>query len=86
MDFLGFSLMLCVGNTAGWLAAIYVPGGDRLLLANVTIATLGAFAGGLAVALIFPVTGGLGAGLGAVPAAALALAAAYRWRRSRRDS
>ena len=86
MDFLGFSLMLCVGNTAGWLVAIYVPGGDRRLFANVAIATLGAFAGGLAVALIFPVTGGLGAGIGAVPAAALALLLAYRWRRLRRES
>lgn len=86
MDFLGFSLMLCVGNTAGWLVAIYVPGGDRLLLANITIATLGAFAGGLAVALLFPVSGGLGAGIGAVPAAAVALLLAYRWRRARRNS
>jgi hypothetical protein len=86
MDFLGFTLMLCVGNTAGWLVAIYVPGGDRLLLANVAIATLGAFAAGISVALIFPVTGGLGAGFGAVPGAALALLAAYRWRRPRRDS
>jgi hypothetical protein len=86
MDFLGFILMLCVGNTAGWLVAIYVKDGDRLLLANVTIATLGAFAGGLAVALVFPVIGGIGAGMGAVPGAALALLAAYRWRYSHRPS
>jgi len=86
MDFLGFILMLCVGNTAGWLIAIYVKDGDRLLLANVTVATIGAFAGGLSVALVFPVTGGIGAGIGALPGSALALLAAYRWRHLHRPS
>jgi hypothetical protein len=83
MDFLGFVLMLCVGNTAGWLVAIYVKDGERRLLENVTIATIGAFMAGLSVAYLFPVTGGIGAGMGAIPGAALALFAAYRLRRAR---
>jgi len=82
MDFLGFTLMLCVGNTAGWLVAIYVRGGDRRLLFNTAVATIGAFAAGLATVWAFPSTEGLGAGIGAVPGAAVALLLGYRLRRA----
>lgn len=83
MDFLGFILMLCIGNTAGWLIAIYVKDGDLHLLENITIATIGSFVGGLSFAALFPVTGGIGAGMGAIPGAAIFLLAAYRLRRAR---
>ena len=83
MDLVTIAIMLCIGNTAAWLAAIYVEGGDRLLLPNIILGTIGAFVPGLLIDRYLPGTGIAGSGLGAMCGAGLLIYAAHRWRRQR---
>jgi uncharacterized membrane protein YeaQ/YmgE (transglycosylase-associated protein family) len=49
--------MLCIGNTAGWLASIYTVGGDHRLLINVVAGIIGAAIAGLLIEYVFLIPG-----------------------------
>ena len=60
MDLTSIVIMLCIGNTAGWIAGIYFEGGRFGLLGDVTAATAGAMLAGYLYRLPVPVAGTIG--------------------------
>ena len=57
MNTLGIAIMLCIGNTTGWLATMYVKDGERRLLRNVSVGILGALGAGSLIAYVLPQSG-----------------------------
>jgi uncharacterized membrane protein YeaQ/YmgE (transglycosylase-associated protein family) len=78
MDLFSIILMLCVGNTAGWLAGIYIEAGRFGILGDVSAATAGALAAGFVYRQFVPLAGTVGLLAAGIVAAALAL---VLWRR-----
>ncbi len=60
MDLFTIVLMLCIGNTAGWLVGIYMEGGRLGVLGDVSAATAGALAAGLVYRQFVPEAGHIG--------------------------
>ena len=73
MDLFSIVLMLCVGNTAGWMAGIYVEGGRLGILGDVSAATAGALATGFVYRQFVPVAGTVGLLAAGMVAAVLVL-------------
>ncbi len=73
MDLFSIILMLCVGNTVGWLAGIYVQGGLLGILGDVIVATVGALAAGFVYRQFGPEAGAVGLLAAGIVAAALAV-------------
>jgi uncharacterized membrane protein YeaQ/YmgE (transglycosylase-associated protein family) len=78
MDLFSIIVMLCVGNTVGWLAGIYVEGGRLGILGDVSAATAGALATGFVYRQFVPQAGTIGLLAAGIVAATLAL---VLWRR-----
>jgi uncharacterized membrane protein YeaQ/YmgE (transglycosylase-associated protein family) len=78
MDLFSIILMLCVGNTVGWLAGIYMEGGRFGILGDVSAATAGALATGIVYRQFVPQAGIIGLLAAGIAAATLAL---VLWRR-----
>jgi uncharacterized membrane protein YeaQ/YmgE (transglycosylase-associated protein family) len=78
MDLFSIIIMLCVGNTVGWLAGIYVEGGRLGILGDVSAATAGALATGFVYRQFVPQAGTIGLLAAGIVAATLAL---VLWRR-----
>jgi uncharacterized membrane protein YeaQ/YmgE (transglycosylase-associated protein family) len=57
MDLTSIVIMLCIGNTAGWLAGIYWEGGRYGLLGDVAGATVGSLVAGILFRAILPALG-----------------------------
>lgn len=78
MDLFSIVLMLCVGNVAGWLVAIYMETGRFGVLGDVSVATAGALAAGFIYRQFIPQAGTIGLLAAGIVAAAVAL---VLWRR-----
>ena len=78
MDLFSIVLMLCVGNTAGWLVGIYMEGGRFGLLGDVSAAVAGTLAAGLIYRQFVPEAGHIGLLAAGIVAATLAI---MLWRR-----
>jgi len=78
MDLFSIVLMLCVGNTAGWLVGIYMEGGRLGVLGDVSAATAGALAAGFIYRQFVPEAGHIGLLAVGIVTAAIAL---VLWRR-----
>lgn len=60
MDFFDIVLLMCMGNTAGWLAWIYWPGMRFRLLVDVAAAVSGALIAGYVFRMFYPVSATIG--------------------------
>jgi len=60
VNFFDVTLMMCIGNTAGWLAWIYWPGSRFRLLVDVAVAVIGALVAGYVFRLFFPIAATVG--------------------------
>lgn len=78
MDLVSIVLMMCVGNTAGWLAGIYMETGRLGVLGDVSVAIAGAMAAGFIYRQFVPQAGTIGLLAAGMVAAAVAL---VLWRR-----
>ena len=79
MDLTSIVIMLCIGNTAGWIAGIYFEGGRFGLLGDVIAATAGAMLAGLIYRQIVPVAGTFGLLICGVIGAVLMTILLRRW-------
>ncbi len=60
MDFFSVTLMMCIGNAAGWLAWLYWPGSRYRLLVDVAAAVAGALVAAYVFRLFFPIAATIG--------------------------
>ena len=79
MDLVSIVLMICVGNTAGWLAGIYMKTGRLGVLGDVSVAIAGAMAVGYIYRQFVPQAGTVGLLVTGMVASAVALLLWHRY-------
>jgi uncharacterized membrane protein YeaQ/YmgE (transglycosylase-associated protein family) len=87
MDLVSIVILMCIGNAAGWLTFLYMPGGGIGLIRGVGVGILGAFGGGLLLAVALPQYGVVSAVVGGAFGAVLLILLARRLmqRRAKRE-